>query len=498
MEKTKKAKKILIVVNTALEELGSDVSIYDLLSKADVSEQAYIDSLKVGSRGKTVILKRNPSDVLTNGCNINILKLWKGNIDFQFVVDEYSTVMYVCGYMMKSEKALGEQLKRVAKECQSEHISDQLKKIGSIFLGSRVVGTPEAVMRLNSMWLIKKSRKVTFVSTNEKKDRPSIPKPKEKLKNLDNDDEDIFMTSIHDRYAARPNSKETLCLAKFAVTYEAAANDNKSSGGENILSDEGVEHENIGHNKNRKKQEIIRLQNNLGFMRKRKRESVLRTHRFKLTGDSEKYYHSLLMLYFPWHSEEEIRGPFVTYEEHYRNVKNIVDENSQHFELNSGHIDNAFDALVENGPPETSWESVVPSIEEDNMNTLNDGYHIRQCENEDDSVASQKITSDNQNRNKLSMQYTMEAQKDIMSSHEYRDNVRNLNSGQRKIIMYNRAWCKAAVIALKKGQMLNGYHIFLSGPGGTGKSHVINLIRRDIIHSLNLQDKLNLMIHLFS
>ena len=52
--------------------------------------------------------------------------------------------------------------------------------------------------------------------------------------------------------------------------------------------------------------------------------------------------------------------------------------------------------------------------------------------------------------------------------------------------MYNRAWCKAAIVALKRGKELNGYRIFLSGPGGTGKSHVINLIRRDVIHFFQL------------
>ena len=207
-----KSKEILHKVNTVLLENGNSITNTELLSKANVSEQEYIESLKVGSRGKTIILKRNPPDILTNGCNVDIVKLWKGNIDFQFVVDEYSTVMYICGYMMKSEKALGEHLKRVAKECQTDSVAEQLNKIGSTFLGNRVVGAPESAMRLNSMWLIKKSRKVTFVSTNFKEERASIPKPRQKLKEMADDDEDIFMTSIHDRYAARPNCKDTMCL----------------------------------------------------------------------------------------------------------------------------------------------------------------------------------------------------------------------------------------------------------------------------------------------
>ena len=198
----KNAQDILSKVYKILESCGYNISLEELLSQAHVSLKENIDSLKVAHRGKNVVLRRNPYNVFTNGCNVEILKIWGGNIDFQFVVDKYSTVMYICGYMMKSEKALGEQLKHVAKECQSEDIAKQLKKIGSVFLGHRVVGSPESVMKLDLMWLIRKSRKITFVTTEYKEKRVSIPKSKEKLKELEDDDEDIFMTSIHDRYAA--------------------------------------------------------------------------------------------------------------------------------------------------------------------------------------------------------------------------------------------------------------------------------------------------------
>ena len=38
-------------------------------------------------------------------------------------------------------------------------------------------------------------------------------------------------------------------------------------------------------------------------------------------------------------------------------------------------------------------------------------------------------------KNWLSMQYTMEAHKDIMSPSQYREHLRNLNPGQRQIVM---------------------------------------------------------------
>ena len=211
----------------------------------------------------------------------------------------------------------------------------------------------------------------------------------------------------------------------------------------------------------RGKQEVIHLKNELGFMRKRKREFVLRTNKVKLTTDPEKYYHSLLMLYLSWLSEESLKGGFETYADHYKNVSHIVDHNATYFNHNSDHIDNAIDAYEENKSP--------PETEEENINTLQDGYLIHHIDNSKCEV-NYKDTCE------LGLQYTMEVCKDIMSPSQYRGNVRKLNPGQRKIVMYNRAWCKGAVIAARKGQAINGYHLILSGPGGTGKSHVINLI----------------------
>ena len=58
-------------------------------------------------------------------------------------------------------------------------------------------------MQVLSMWLIKKSRKVS-VSASMKDEHVSLPKPKSQLEQLHDDDEDVFATSVIDRYAARP------------------------------------------------------------------------------------------------------------------------------------------------------------------------------------------------------------------------------------------------------------------------------------------------------
>ena len=48
----------------------------------------------------------------------------------------------------------------------------------------------------------------------------SLPKPKLQLAQLHDDDEDIFVTCLTDRYAARPFSLLNICLSTFAVTYD--------------------------------------------------------------------------------------------------------------------------------------------------------------------------------------------------------------------------------------------------------------------------------------
>ena len=119
---------------------------------------------------------------------------------------------------------MGEKLKKVAKECQNDDIQTLMNKMKKEFLGKRVVGAPESAMWVLSMWLMKKSR--TSVNTNMKDECVSLPKTWQQLPQMD-DDENVFATSIIDRYAARPPILVNICLATFAVNYNVAQAYNK-------------------------------------------------------------------------------------------------------------------------------------------------------------------------------------------------------------------------------------------------------------------------------
>ena len=91
------------------------MSTKHFLQEINLDVETYMDALKISQRGPNVILKQNPQDVFINACNHDILSLWRGNVDVQYVIHEVAAVKYVCSYMTKGEKGMGETLKRCSK-----------------------------------------------------------------------------------------------------------------------------------------------------------------------------------------------------------------------------------------------------------------------------------------------------------------------------------------------------------------------------------------------
>ena len=140
--------------------------------------------------------------------------------------------------MSKGEKGMGKTLKRVAKECWNDAIWTQMNKIKKEFLAKWVLGAPESAMWVLSMWLMKKSRKVVSVSTSMKDEHVSLPKSKSQLAELHDDDEDVFATSLIDRYAARPLALQNICIATFAVTYDVIQSSTQTEETEDVNAEE--------------------------------------------------------------------------------------------------------------------------------------------------------------------------------------------------------------------------------------------------------------------
>ena len=220
-------------------------------------------------------------------------------------------------------------------------------------------------------------------------------------------------------------------------------------------------------------------------MRKRKREAVIRFHKYNKDAEPSNWYRAKLMLYFPWYDEQrDLLGGFSSYEEHYQHVQQIViDNENKYTQDNIDEIE--FD---DNQNPEHGWNKLAPSNEESRAQSLAEGSEPLTEVCEQDLRDNADIMAPSSSRAGLSVRFESAANGHKIPADEYRKLFRGLNAKQRDIVMFHHNWCKKAVIALKQGKPIEPYRVFLSGPGGVGKSHVIRLVHSDTLKLLRLSN----------
>ena len=109
------------------------------------------------------------------------------------------------------------------------------------------------------------------------------------------------------------NIAEDMCLAQFAAsyTYNRHISQDENEFAHELDSDIPDDSDEITHTN------VIKLQNGLGQMKKRKRKAVIRWHNFNIEKEPEKHYRSHIMLFLPWRREEKLRGNYMSYEDRY-------------------------------------------------------------------------------------------------------------------------------------------------------------------------------------
>ena len=170
------------------------------------------------------------------------------------------------------------------------------------------------------------------------------------------------------------------------------------------------------------------------------------------------------------HEQTDLLGGYPTYEAHYRHVCDTVHANESKYtkeDIDSIDVD-------ENGQPEHLWDNIAPSTEESRMHSITEGSKPL-------TEVSQQDLQDNENilassAANLHVRFEGAANQQEIPPDQYRQYMRGLNDQQRSIVMFHRDWCKKTVLALKEGKPVEPYHVFLNGPGGVGKSHVIKLV----------------------
>ena len=64
------------------------ITLDELLVKAKVSHSTYIQGLKICSKGNNVIMQRKPSESWINTYNPDVIRVWRANMDLQYIFDQ--------------------------------------------------------------------------------------------------------------------------------------------------------------------------------------------------------------------------------------------------------------------------------------------------------------------------------------------------------------------------------------------------------------------------
>ncbi|CAG2202192.1 unnamed protein product [Mytilus edulis] len=408
------------IKSSVIEKLETKdyTSLNHLLKDSNISHQEYKSALELSKRGKLIIYKRNQTEIQINSYNKHLLRAWEANLDVQYCLDPYACIAYMVAYITKDEREMSQILQAVSNEANTLDFKSSMK---------------------NSNF------STVYVPADKPEKRICLLKPISSVKDKEDEDEDVYQTSILDRYAARPTKLENL------------SEDNTASS-------------------------TITLKNELGQMQKTKKPAILKYHKYSEMKEKEDYCYSQLLLYMPWRNKHEDLNKFDMYEELYDNVFDIIDSNRQDLEHHADIIEEALDQFESVGPPEHSWDTIAPQVEQENAEQSKEGA----IEDENFSTLN---TEDKQKQkpvicNTVPVGMAVELRSLFLTDEDYRERIRSLNAKQRDIFQIVLQCCENLAhmdIAKKKSDPLR---IFISGGAGTGKSHLISCINQMALRKL--------------
>ena len=86
--------KLQMLRNLISDPNASFNNLSELLEKCNLPYEEYRKYVNNLTMTNVIVLKRHPNDCWVNGYNADLLRAWNANMDIQFVLDEYSCLMY--------------------------------------------------------------------------------------------------------------------------------------------------------------------------------------------------------------------------------------------------------------------------------------------------------------------------------------------------------------------------------------------------------------------
>ena len=166
---------------------------------------------------------------------------------------------------------------------------------------------------------------------------------------MENDETDLYVPSIHDKYAHRPDILENICLADFVANYNLSSDNAHVEDNSEEICDENTT--------TKPTKADLKLKNNMGKIYKRRRARVIRYHYIFKEKDEEANYHRLLILYMPWRTDKEI--PLHTsYLQRFEQVKEDILDNIQTYEPYNDEVETTLENFDPNEVPTEIWNEI--------------------------------------------------------------------------------------------------------------------------------------------
>ena len=286
---------------------------------------------------------------------------------------------------------------------------------------------------------------------------------------------DVYQTSIIERYWVRPLQQmyEDMCLADFVVNYKVVKTKdvNEEDCDKESSLDEDVS-------------TVVKLMDNKGYLKKRRKAAVFRYLRVSRSKDSERHFATLLRLYMP-HRNKTMKSEDETYEEVMmagkievkgvvKNVREIVVTNMDKYEQNAEVVDEAW-STVQGQALEDGWADVAPACEEERCED-EDAENDDQCVSDED-FEEVELPDLDQNLSNVGTSNCYGSERICcrreISADQALTIIRRFNKKQKEIFTEVQQWCKGRCT----GKNVKPFHLFVTGGAGTGKSALIKGLR---------------------
>ncbi|XP_050307506.1 uncharacterized protein LOC126744192 [Anthonomus grandis grandis] len=370
-------------------------------------------------------LERQPKDGFINNFNAEMFSMMKSNMDIQLVFEPYGCCTYIVNYINKSQR----------------DVKGKLKSLAAAFLNASEVSAQEAAYSVLQLPMHDTCTSYVYIHTNPIKERTKMLKPLTELKAMDNDDPNIYCDGLIEHYEQRPNEMENICLAEFAAYYDFFKKqaETKANG--------------------------LPLKDGSGVLVKRGHAKILAYRSYGLQQDPLNYYREQIMLYIPWRNEvDEVENENIDQQTIYKDRYQEIVTNRQKFNvLDEQVIDEAL-KLAEDRSNQLDDGGFGGEIDDEFMpygldNPIYDPFnHI--IDKKDDEAPVKHIAFPTPHQ---------------ISDSEYEALISKLNHKQYQFL-------NVVQDSLIEGE---AFYCTLSGPAGTGKSHLITAITQSLLRHFN-------------